>query len=247
MEPKRSKYDTNPLDENVAHEAENSWSHIDRGHPGPPTDPMQGGPTRDIGRSANEPAGNDPESEAPTRRIDGQLATSYPSIFIPPKSRPSATYQPPSVANIYQPPPVPPPNVYQPPPVAVTYPMGSEKVAGLGIPQKWAVIFPYLPFSFLGIVASVIELILVPRTEARVRFHAAQGMALQLCISAISLLLSLVGVISSRITGVGLFRFASFAFLIVAMVRVWKGKPFNIPPLDEFRKWLDDKIKPRGH
>jgi hypothetical protein len=29
------------------------------------------------------------------------------------------------------------------------------------------------------------------------------------------------------------------------MVRVWKGKPLALTPLDEPRKWLDEKIKPR--
>jgi len=29
------------------------------------------------------------------------------------------------------------------------------------------------------------------------------------------------------------------------MIRVWKGKPFVVTPLDEPRKWLEEKIKPR--
>jgi hypothetical protein len=29
------------------------------------------------------------------------------------------------------------------------------------------------------------------------------------------------------------------------MIRVWKGKPHHIAPLDELTKWLDEKIKPR--
>src|SRR5713101_4262597 len=101
MEPKRSKYDTNPLDKKVTERAENSWGAT---HPSPPTDEMRGGPTRDIGRTANEAARAHPESEAPTRRIDDNLASSYPSVFA---YQQPATYQPPRVplANIYQPPP----------------------------------------------------------------------------------------------------------------------------------------------
>jgi uncharacterized membrane protein len=242
MEPKRSKYDTNPLDEKVAEGAESSWSKGDSGPPGAPTKEVRGGPTQDIAQNYDATA--DVESEAPTRRIDDQIATSYPSIFIPRKPQTSATYQPPLAANIYQPPPAPPPGIYQPPPVPISYQQGSETVAGLGIPQKWAVILPYLPF-YLAIVAAVVELILVPRTETRVRFHAAQGMALQICITAITFLLGFAGLISGRFTGGSLFNMASTIFLIVAMVRVWKGKPLHIPPLDEPRKWLDEKIKPR--
>jgi uncharacterized membrane protein len=243
MQPKRTKYDTNPLEENVAQRAGDSFSST---RPGPPTEEVGGGPTRDIGRTQNEAARSHPEAEAETRHIGDQV-TSYPSVVGPPKTPRSAVYEPPRVSfeNIYQPPPVPPPSVYQPPPVPVSYPTGTHKVAGLGIPEKWAVMLPYLPFSYLGIVAAIIELALVPRTESRVRFHAAQALGLQLGITIISILLTFAGVLSSRSAGAGLFNFASFIFLIIAMIRAWKGKPLNLPPLDEPRKWLDEKINPR--
>src|SRR5713226_3022188 len=112
MEPKRSKYDTNPLDGKVADRAEESMGST---RPGPPTEEVAGGPTRDIGRTANEEERLNPEHEAPTKRIDD----TYPSVFVPPPPRQSTTYEPrraPAV-NIYQPPPVPPPNVYQPQPM----------------------------------------------------------------------------------------------------------------------------------
>jgi len=241
MQPKRGKYDTNPLDEEVANRAGNSFHQ-----PGAPTEEVRGGPTRDIGRTPNETARKNPEAEAPTRRIDDKV-TSYPSVFVPPKPPPMASYEPArlSFENLYQPPPVPPPGIYQPPPVPLAYQTGKRKVAGLEIPEKWAVMIPYLPFSYLGIVASVIMLFLVPRTESRVRFHASQALALQIVISAIGMLLTFAGFITGRTTGAGLFSFVSFVFLIIAMVRVWKDKPFIIPPLDEPRKWLDEKIKPR--
>jgi hypothetical protein len=59
------------------------------------------------------------------------------------------------------------------------------------------------------------------------------------------MLLSLGSLFTERWTGAGLFNFASFVFLIISMIRVWKGKPLSIPPLDEPRKWLDEKVKPR--
>jgi len=245
MEPKRSKYDTNPLDERVADRAGESFGQVNEGRPGPPTEEVRGGPTRDIGRSANEAAREHSQSEAPTRRIDDEV-TSYPSIFVKPPPREPKFYEAPRtpLANIYQPPPVLPPNVYQPPPVPVAFKPGSNKVSGLGIPERWAVIFPYLPF-YLAILAAIIELVLVPRTETRVRFHAAQGLALQVGITVISTLLTLAGVLSGRFTGASLFSLASTIFLVIAIIRVWKGKPVHIPPLDEPTKWLDQKIKPR--
>jgi uncharacterized membrane protein len=241
MEPKRTKYDTNPLDRKVADRADKSFAS----RAGAPTEEVGGGPTRDIGRTENDAARNHPDSEAPTRRIDDDVVTSYPSVFIPPKARTATAYRPPAPdVTAYQAPTVPPPSVYQPPPVPVTFKPQSHTVTGLGIPEKWAVILPYLPF-YLAIVAAVLELLLVPRTETRVRYHAAQGMALQIGITAISTLLYFGGLLSGRFTGAGLFSLVSSVFLVISMIRVWKGKPLHIAPLDEPTKWLDEKIKPR--
>ena len=240
MEPKRTKYDTNPLDKGVVDRAHDSFER------------KRGGATEDIAGQTHPIARGNPETsraqigdEAPTRRIDDKV-TSYPSIFVPPAPRPSVTYEAPRVqsADIYQPPPVAPMNVYQPPPIPVTYKPGTNKVAGLGIPERWALILPYLPF-WLAIVAAVAELLLVPRTESKVRFHAAQGMALQVVITAITMLLTFAGLASGRWTGSGLFQLASSIFLIIGIIRVWKGKPFHVAPLDEPTKWLNEKIKPR--
>jgi uncharacterized membrane protein len=244
MKPKRSKYDTNPLDERVAERAEQSWGSS---YPGPPTEEVGGGPTRDIGRTANEAARNHPEADAPTRRMDGNQVTSYPSVFIPPASRQSATYEPPRVTppNVYQPPPVTPLNVYQPPPMPLTQRPASQGVAGLGIAEKWANLLPYIP-GHIGAVAAVIELILVPRAETRTRFHAAQGLALQLAILILTGAFGFVTLISGSPVGSGLFRVASTIFLIISMVRVWQGKPHHIAPLDEATRWLNEKINPRN-
>jgi len=243
MQAKHSKYDTNPLDENVAERAEESFVRDTGSQADPATQDMTNAATRDIARTPNEAAKTDPDAEAATRRIDD----SYPSVFVSRNPR-QQTYEPPRPApnvNIYQPPPVPPPNIYQRPPVPQVWPKpGSNIVAGIGIPERWAVMLPYLPF-WLGIVACVIELLLVPRSESRVRFHAAQGLILQISITLISMLLAIVGDFSGRMAGAGLFRFASFVFLIIAMIRVFKGKSFVITPLDEPRQWLDEKIKPR--
>ena len=241
MEPKRSKYDTNPLDGKVADRANESFGS-DR--PGAPTEEVAGGPTRDIGRTATEAARLHPEREAPTRRIDD--GTSYPSVFVPPPPRQSTSYAPPRApaVNIYKPPPVPPPNLYRPPPLPIAQRPVSHHVAGLNIPQKWANLLPYIP-GHIGAVAAVVELLLVPRTETRARFHAAQGLALQIAILILTGVFGFVSLISGSRFGSGLFSFASTIFLIVSMVRVFQGKPHHIAPLDDATKFLDEKIKPR--
>ena len=244
MEPKRSKYDTNPLDRKVADRAEESFGSS---RPGPPTEGVGGGPTREIGRrDDNEAVRAYSESEAPTQRIDD--GTSYPSVFVPPPPRQSTTYVPPRapVVNIYQPPPGPPPNVYLPPPLPIPLAQkpGSRHVAGLGIPEKWANMLPYF-FGHIGLVAAVVELLLVPRTETRARFHAAQGLALQIAILILTGAFGFVTLISGNSLGSRLFGAAYTIFLILSMARAWKGKPHHITPLDEATKFFDEKIKPR--
>lgn len=242
MEPRRSKYDTNPLDEGVADRADKEWSGRETGSADEPSTQVLGGPaTREIGRPPNEATRSSPETEAPTRRIDD----TYPSVFAYGQPR-AATYQPPKVldANIYQPPPAPASQIYQPPPSAVPAKPGSRKVQGLGIPEKWAVMLPYFPFGFvIALGAALVELLLVPRTETRVRFHASQGLVLQIGITAISTLLGFVDVFAGRFTGASVFSVASFVFLIIAMVRVFQGKSLHLTLLDPLTKWVEENVR----
>lgn len=242
MQPKRSKYDTNPLEEDAVNRARESFESRPSGAP---TARVLETETREMGSTDNDTVRAYSESEAPTRHI-GDKVTSYPSVFAPPPPKPVITYQPPRVpaAEIYQPPPGPPPSLYQSPALQAFQKSGKNIVSGLGIPERWAVMLPYLPF-WLAIVASIIELLLVPRTETKVRFHASQGLVLQLGITALTMLLTFAGFFTGRFTGASLVNIASFIFLIVAMIRVFKGKPLVIAPLDEPRKWIDEKIRPR--
>jgi uncharacterized membrane protein len=165
---------------------------------------------------------------------------------VPPKPREAPTYQPPRIASaeIYQPPPAAPPNIYQPPTMPVMFKPGLNKIAGLGIQERWASLLPYIP-GYIGAVAAVIELLFVPRTETRTRFHASQGLALQITILILSGAFGLLSLISDSSFGGGIFRFAAFVFLIVSMVRAFKGRTHHIAPLDSPRKWLEEKIKPK--
>ncbi len=223
METKKSKYDTNPLDPDVERKAEESWGA------GNPTHQV-GGATRQVGQSANEDARQNAYSEAPTRRYDNPpLETSYPSVFVPPTYAPPTQYQ------------QPPPNPY---PHPLTNPPSSRPVIGLGIPEKWAVLLAYAPW--IGIVASLVELFLASRREVRVRFHAAQALALHIAILIISTIFGVIGTLSGSEFGGVLFKAAATVFLIISMVRVWRGEPHRIAPLGEPAQWFNDHIVPRS-
>lgn len=236
METKKSKYDTNPLDPDVERKAEESWGG------GNPTQQV-GGATRQVGNSANAgPSANPAQSaekdarqnaysEAPTRRYDNQpLEQSYPSVFVPP------TYAPP--AQQYQ---QPPPNAYQTP---YPSPPTSRPVIGLGIPEKWALLLAYAPW--IGIVASLVELFLASRRETRVRFHASQALALHIAFLVISSVLKVIATVSDSGFGSALFGAATTIFLIISMIRVWKGEPHRIAPLAEPAQWFNQHIEPRS-
>jgi uncharacterized membrane protein len=86
---------------------------------------------------------------------------------------------------------------------------------------------------------------MIPRNEVRVRFHAAQGLALHLAILAISFGFKFIGMFAGGNIGSLLFALAANIFLIVSMIRVWKGEAHHLAPLDDGTKWLNERIEPR--
>lgn len=224
METKKSKYETNPLDPDVERNAEESW-----GEGGGGNTQEVGGATRQVGNPPNEQARQNVYSEAPTRRYDNPpLDAPYQSVFVPPTYSPPAHYQ--AKQNIYQPP--------------VSSAPTSRPVSGIGLPEKWALMLPYAPL-YIGLVVSLIELFLVPRKEVQVRFHAAQALALHIAIMIVHTIFSVIGAITNSTLGGTFFKLAAFIFLIISMIRVWKGEPHRIAPLEEPGKWFNQHIEPR--
>lgn len=237
VETKKSKYDTNPLDPDVERQAEESWG--DRAGGGETQ--QVGGATRQVGDpppawtpTPDDSARRNVYSEAPTRRYDNPpLEAPYPSVFVPPTYAPPAQYAPPQQPH--------PENVYQSP---MSYSHPSRTIAGIGIPEKWALLLAYAPL-YVGAVVSLLELFLVPRKEVKVRFHASQALALHIAFLAISTLFKLIAVVSGSDLGKVLFGVAATVFLVISMIRVWRGEPHTIAPLAEPGKWFNRHIEPR--
>jgi len=215
---KKDKYDTNPLDPDFVRRTE----EVANAETSEVTLPLGASP--EIEKRWRE------QAEAPTLRLDNNSNASYPSVF---------------QSNAYQQPPVRQGN--EPPPASWNFHSSvpsQRSVSGLGLPERIACVLPYAPF-YIGIVLSIIELFLTPRTETRTRFHAAQGLALQLTILGISFLFSFLRMLTGSGVGGSLFKLAAFVFLIVSMARVWKGEPHRIAPLTDATKALNEKIEPR--
>ena len=226
METNKNKYDTNPLDPQVEKKSQEDWG--DGGGGKGMTQPVQGATGQVVNPA--EDARQNVYSEAPTRRYDNPpLEAPYPSIFVPPTYAPPTQYQPRQ-------------NIYQPPPSAQPT---SRQVLGIGLPEKWALVLPYAPF-YIGLVVSLLELFLVPRKEAKVRFHASQALALHIGILIIHTLFGVISTITDSSLGGTLFKLAATVFLIVSMVRVSKGEPHQIAPLAEPGQWFNSHIEPRN-
>lgn len=120
----------------------------------------------------------------------------------------------------------------------------ERRIAKTGLPERWLIGLPYIPFS-IGLVAGLILLFIIPKEENKVRFHAAQGMAAHVGILIVT---TILGILSNATTlaGVGsaIFTAVTTIMLIIFAIKAWKGKPVHIEPVDELTGWLEEKIGP---
>ena len=139
------------------------------------------------------------------------------------------------------------PNVYQTAKLNADVGNSSKrKVAGIGLSENVLTALPYLPW-FIGLVAGILTLLFVPKSETKVRFHAAQGLAAHIGILIVTTILSGVGNFTG-LANVGnwIFQLVTTIMLIVFAVKAWKGKPVHIEAVDDLTEWLEEKIKPRN-
>jgi uncharacterized membrane protein len=134
--------------------------------------------------------------------------------------------------------------VYQPPAFSDMNRASNRKEVRTGIPERWLIGLPYLPFS-IGLAAGLIQLLVIPKEETKVRFHAAQGLAAHVAILIVTTILSIVGNVTDLADLGGLiFTVATTVMLIVFAIKAWKGKPVHIETVDDLTNWLEDKIGP---
>lgn len=136
------------------------------------------------------------------------------------------------------------PATYQPASFANVDTVGTRNVGKTGIPEKFLIGLPYIPFS-IGLVAGLILLLVIPKEESKVRFHAAQGLAAHVGILLVTTILKGL----TRVTDlaeIGLFAFyiVTTIMLFIFAWKAWKGKPVHIESVDDMTNWLEDKIGP---
>jgi uncharacterized membrane protein len=133
---------------------------------------------------------------------------------------------------------------YQPHNFADMNKASERKVAKTGISEKWLVGLPYVPF-WIGMVAGLILLLIIPKEENKVRFHAAQGLAAHVGILIVTTILGLIGNITN-VADIGsfIFNIAATIMLVVFALKAWQGKPVHIAAIDDLTNWLEEKIGP---
>ena len=136
------------------------------------------------------------------------------------------------------------PSPYQAPP-APFYPQNDRKrkVAKIGLPENILTALPYVPFH-IGLIAGIVELFIVPKSEAKVRFHAAQGVAAHLAIIVIAWILNSISGLTGLAFGASIFTIVTTIMLIIFAIKSYQGKPIHIEAVDDLTNWLEDKIKP---
>ena len=120
----------------------------------------------------------------------------------------------------------------------------DRKVAKVGMPEKWLIALPYLPFS-IGLVAGLIQLLVIPKEETKVRFHAAQGLAAHVGILIVMAIFGIVDNITDLANvGSSIFGTVTTIMLIIFAIKAWNGKPVHIETVDDLTNWLEEKIGP---
>ncbi len=122
----------------------------------------------------------------------------------------------------------------------------KRTISKVGLPENILTALPYIPF-YVGLIAGLVILFLVPRSETKARFHAAQGLAAHVGVLIVSSVLSGIGHITDLADfGNMFFKIAALVMFIIWTIKALSGKPVHIEAVDDLTNWLDEKIQPRN-
>ena len=122
----------------------------------------------------------------------------------------------------------------------------TVSIGSISLPENILTALPYIPFAYIGVVAGIIELVFVPKSEPKVRYHAAQGIAAHVGIWIVLTILSMAGWgtdIADAIYWV--FYAVTTVMLLLFAYKAWQGKPIHIETVQDLTDWLEDRIKPQ--
>ena len=213
----KKKFDTNPLDPKFPERVAEAQRA---------TAAASGADT-----AQNLEAGTQAFTSPPTSVTEGETRRYDNSNFMPP-------YVPPyDGQNV--------PAQYQTAKFAEMNSSNSRKVEKIGLPENILTALPYIPL-WIGFIAGIIILFLAPKSETKVRFHAAQALAAHIAIFIVSAILSTI----DNIPGLGfvgagnwIFQAVTTIMLIIFAIKAWQGKPVHIEQVDDLTEWLEEKVQ----
>ena len=211
-----NKYDTNPLDRDFPEKAKAAAAS---GKGETNTLPDMGGETRRFPEAV--------QTEEQTRRFADPEVAAYGNPYVSPYNGQyvPSQYRPPGFANVNT--------------------SSDRKVDSVGLPENMLIAAPYIPW-YIGLVAGLLILFLVPKSETKVRFHAAQGLAAHIGILIVTTILAGIGNVAGVASfGSFLFSLVTSIMLVVWAIKAWRGKPVHIESVDSLTNWLEEKISPR--
>lgn len=209
-----TKYDTNPLDPDFPEKARATAAA--EGEIETQTLPYKGGATRRFPESM--------PTEEQTRKFAPDDVSAYSAPYSPPfdSQYVPANYQSYGLTDVGQ--------------------SSSRKVPSIGLPENIMTAIPYIPW-YPGMIAAVIMLFLLPKTESKVRFHAAQGLAAHIAIWVVSAILGGIGNLTNFAQiGSVIFSVSMVIMMLVFAIKAWQGKPVHIETVDPLTNWLEEKI-----
>jgi uncharacterized membrane protein len=214
------RYNTNPLDPEVAERAEQEMGADDVDTEAPTRAmqadvplPQAGGPT--------EPVGGDPTRSGP----------GADTVHMPPAPSGPVVGQP--THGLYTPPPAPQMHMPQYPQPYPPRPPQQAGSAALGLKPNFAAMLGYVPF--IGIVGAILLLLAEPMQNRFVRFHAKQALIAQIAFFVVNIVLTIAGDNAPGPLGFlfWLVRFpvfvGAFVGFIMMMAKAYGGERFKIP------------------
>lgn len=181
------------------------------------------------------------DPEFPARAGHSQETEALPEQAVPTSEFPPATFTEEETRHLeqkgmpaYQAPPV----GSGPTQVAPSYNQSpARRVPGLMFSERTLTALVYVPFT-IGFVAGFVVLLLASRSEAKLRFHAAQSLAAHIAILIISGLLSAV----NQKFGAAIFGTVTTIMLIIFVLKAWKDRPIHIEAIEPMTEWLEEKV-----
>lgn len=121
----------------------------------------------------------------------------------------------------------------------------SHNIGSISLPENILMALSYVPFAYIGVIAAIIQLIFIPKSEPKVRYHAAQGLAAHIGVFIVITILGIVSIGTDIAETVSwIFELITSIMLLIFAVKAFQGKPIHIETVQDLTDWLEEKIAP---